>query len=282
MNSSATNQKIFNVPLAGNFTLISNKIFEHEYLSWESKSLLCYILSRPPEWSINVKQLASIYKGKKIGGGIDSIHEMLKELKNNGYVIYKKSKNKLGHWEHAYYVYPLPYNEFKIIFPERESPDVETPVINNNTEDIVVVVKEEPPPLIRNCLKHTSDGRGYRFSFEDLMNLVIQERKDWHREEIEKAWKILEKYQDPINNYFNFIEGIITQNRIKAANYILNKQKQNKEPTKIKTKEKTCQQDLENGKTSMKQSDKNNENFSENDTSEKPLAKAMRRFGLKT
>ncbi len=118
---------IHNIAFGGGFTMISNKIFENPNLSWQAKGLLSYILSRPPNWHVHSWQLSKIYEGEKKGNGFCSIKTIIKELKENGYIDYAKSRDKKGRWVHRYDVYPMPYKEFKKIFPEIVYPPVETP-----------------------------------------------------------------------------------------------------------------------------------------------------------
>jgi hypothetical protein len=135
---------IHNVAFGGGFTMISNKIFENPNLSWQAKGLLSYILSRPPNWHVHSWQLSKIYEGEKKGNGICSIKTIIKELKDNEYISYTKTRDKKGRWIHRYDVYPMPYKEFKKIFPEIVVPPLEIPepvnrpIINNtdlaNTE----------------------------------------------------------------------------------------------------------------------------------------------------
>ncbi len=118
---------IHNVPFGGGFTMISNKIFENPNLSWQAKGLLSYILSRPPNWHIHTWQLSKIYEGDNPGNSLHSVKKIIKELKDNGYIDYAKVRDKKGRWIHRYDVYPMPYKEFKKIFPEVELPALEIP-----------------------------------------------------------------------------------------------------------------------------------------------------------
>lgn len=107
------------------FKSLPNMTAEDERISWSAKGLLWYLLSRPKDWKVNVKQLASIYKGDKRGNGIDAIYSMFDELKEAGYIIYNNFKNELGQWQHRYDIYALPHSEFKKMFPDRVKPEVD-------------------------------------------------------------------------------------------------------------------------------------------------------------
>jgi hypothetical protein len=81
---------------------MKNKGIDDTRLSWNSKGLLWYILSRPIDWEIKTEELSLIYQGDQRGNGITSIYSMLGELKKFGYIKYTKSKNQSGHWQHRY------------------------------------------------------------------------------------------------------------------------------------------------------------------------------------
>src|SRR5690606_35347557 len=78
------------------FTVFSNTLWENERLSWASKSLLAYMLSRPPNWVVYRGQLASIYKGDKRGNGKDAVDSCFQELIELGFIIYTPKDEKTG------------------------------------------------------------------------------------------------------------------------------------------------------------------------------------------
>lgn len=122
---------IHRINFQNQFTVFSNDIWQDPKLSWAAKGLLGYILSRPDNWKIYSNQLATVYQGNRKGGGIDAIRELIKELIEAGYVIYKKSNGPNGKWVHNYYVYPVKFMDFQKMFPERDFPDlVSTDVVN--------------------------------------------------------------------------------------------------------------------------------------------------------
>lgn len=122
---------IHNIRLDKHFTMLSNRTPEDPNLSWAAKGLLWYLLSRSPDWSIHVWQLAEIYQGSKKGGKKDAIQEILKELRQSGYVKYTKSKKADGRWHHRYDVYPVKIEHFQKMFPERDFPDMDHPATVN-------------------------------------------------------------------------------------------------------------------------------------------------------
>lgn len=113
---------IHNVRLDKHFTVTSNLVPEDPNLSWAAKGLLWYLLSRPADWSVHTHQLANIFGGSTRGCGKEAVLSMIKELKENGYILYTKTRSASGHWNHRYDVYPMPQKDFKKMFPERVKP----------------------------------------------------------------------------------------------------------------------------------------------------------------
>lgn len=138
--SNQENANIKHVNFDSHFKTLPNRTAHDRNLSWNAKGLLWYIMSLPPNWQIHTWQLAQVYQGDKNGGGIDAIKAMMTELREAGYVEYKKTKNDKGQWVHNYTVYPIPFVEFKNMFPEPEVPPPEVPRL------------EVPPILISNEL----------------------------------------------------------------------------------------------------------------------------------
>lgn len=101
------------------FTIFSNSLWEDEHLSWSSKSLLAYMLSRPKDWIVYRSQLASIYKGEKRGNGKKAVDTCFDELIEKGYIIYTPKDQKTGQFIHRYDIFPEPFEEFQKKFPKR-------------------------------------------------------------------------------------------------------------------------------------------------------------------
>lgn len=86
------------------YVMIDNAFFEDTQLSWKSKGLMGYLLSRPDNWKINHKDLVNRAKDGK-----DSVTAALTELQNAGYIHYfqeRGERGKFGKW--IYEVYETP------------------------------------------------------------------------------------------------------------------------------------------------------------------------------
>ena len=111
----------------------------------------------------------------------------------------------------------------------------------DNTKDNVCIVCKADP-CQGNCKKENSlenhgssflerkDHKGipYIASIQDVFGFAVKTRKNWTSNEIQEAWKIFENYTDAVNNYLNFIEGVINNIRQKQKNNFRNSQKQGK------------------------------------------------------
>lgn len=110
---------------------------QDESLSWEARGMLIYLLSKPDDWEIDVKDLQ-----QQCGKG--RVYRIINELKEAGYIQdrQKKQNEKTGLWEWTpYIVFETPQHE-KIIHipktvsrkPEHGYPDTEKREIKQNTD----------------------------------------------------------------------------------------------------------------------------------------------------
>ncbi len=84
-----------------NYTCIPNHIIEDDNISWKSKSILIYLLSKPDNWNINLQHIANIGKG-----GIYAVRSGLKELEDAGYIHKEIGKGADGKFTGVeYYIY---------------------------------------------------------------------------------------------------------------------------------------------------------------------------------
>ena len=97
-----------------NFTIIPNLIVEDKSIDWKELGLLVFLLSKPDEWEVSVHHLA-----KQRKAGRDSILNMLKTLRDAGYVVMNR-KHEGGV---DYVIYDTPQNRKK---PLTENPEVAT------------------------------------------------------------------------------------------------------------------------------------------------------------
>ena len=105
-----------------NFTVLDNQLLQNKELSWKARGILTYLLSLPEDWDVNTKELAT-----HADDGITSLRNGLKELREAGYIIYKKYQDEEGKFVHEYNVYEKPHTEK----PDMENPNVDYPDMEN-------------------------------------------------------------------------------------------------------------------------------------------------------
>lgn len=97
---------IFRVEKNANYVVMSNHHLRNKEMSLKAKGLLSLILSLPPEWNYSLSGLCAICKESQT-----AMRSALKELETHKYLIRKRQKNSLGHFEYEYIVYEMPHTE---------------------------------------------------------------------------------------------------------------------------------------------------------------------------
>ena len=114
-----------------NFTVIDNCVFADKQLSFAAIGLLCYLLSKPDNWAVSAQHLTTVTEDTAKESGINAVHNLLKELREVGFLVMKKQKTG----ETDYFVFDVPQtkkpNQEK---PNQEKPNQEKPDVLINTE----------------------------------------------------------------------------------------------------------------------------------------------------
>lgn len=84
------------------YVQLNKKALEDKNISWASKGLWAYLMSRPDDWKVSVVHLSKIYSGK--GGGEKAILALLNELIVNGYCERKQGKKDKGFFSNTEYI----------------------------------------------------------------------------------------------------------------------------------------------------------------------------------
>src|SRR5262245_55555453 len=83
----------------GHYARISHVLLQDESLTWEARGLASYLLSKPPDWRIEVDELIhSSPAGRKV------VYRIIIELVKAGYIIREKNRKK-GRFKADYYLY---------------------------------------------------------------------------------------------------------------------------------------------------------------------------------
>jgi len=154
------------------FTNICNDLLNDCEISFRGKGLLCYLISRPPNWNANVCHLAKNFKEGK-----DAIYSIINELIEAGYItriILKDEKGRHNGVEYHVYETKEPKRDIpEVAIPEGEKPD--------NNKDGSLISKE-----VKKEISPQEQLRQKKISF---MKLVI----DWGIEHPNKYPKLLYK-----------------------------------------------------------------------------------------
>lgn len=106
------------------FTSICNDLLNDTSITFRAKGLLCYLISRPPNWNANVVHLSKTFKEGK-----DAIYSIVNELIEAGYIKRFQKKDRHGRvGQMEYHVFERPQRDI----PEADSPLGEKPDLNNN------------------------------------------------------------------------------------------------------------------------------------------------------
>jgi hypothetical protein len=133
------------------YTIVDNRILEDSRLSFKAKGVLCYLLSRPDNWTESDDHLATI--GLE---GESAIRSALKELETAGYLQRKRRQNDKGlfEWEHYIYDESQTREQPSVENPPVDNPPAENPRVDNRTvinTNITSTEKKEVrrPPMKR-------------------------------------------------------------------------------------------------------------------------------------
>lgn len=127
ITSKEKEQRIFKSEKTnGNFTQVSNEIINNPNLTAQAKGIMIYLLSKPKDWKVNVKDIQNHMKN-----GRDAIYSILNELKKHGYIVWdKKATDEKGRFtESKIYVYETPLKQGET--PYTENPYTENPYTEN-------------------------------------------------------------------------------------------------------------------------------------------------------
>jgi len=118
-----SDKSIIRVQKHKGFSIISNVHLNDDRLSWKAKGILTYLLSKPDDWQVYVRDLV-----KRSTDGRDAVYSGLKELSVCGYVVSETMRNEKGKITGtAYYIIENPGFSPHTDFPDTVKPDTENP-----------------------------------------------------------------------------------------------------------------------------------------------------------
>ena len=113
-----------------NYTVINNKVFQRNQLSWQAMGMLSYLLSKPDDWSVVVNELINVTKDTAKPTGNNGVYNILKELKEKGFVQVRKN----GDGTTDYIIFDTP-NQAN---PNQANPNqAETTLVNTDIQQVL-------------------------------------------------------------------------------------------------------------------------------------------------
>lgn len=118
-----------------NYTVINNKVFQRNQLSWQAMGMLSYLLSKPDDWSVVVNELINVTKDTAKPTGNNGVYNILKELKEKGFVQVRKN----GDGTTDYIIFDMP-NQAN---PNQANPNqAETTLVNTDIQQVLNITKD--------------------------------------------------------------------------------------------------------------------------------------------
>ena len=75
------------------YTVVSNKIYDKNQLSWQAMGLLGYLLTKPDSWQVMVAELVNVTKDTKKPTGREGVYNIINELKEKGFISVRKNSD---------------------------------------------------------------------------------------------------------------------------------------------------------------------------------------------
>ena len=88
-----------------NYTIVSNKVYDKNQLSWQAMGLLGYLLTKPDNWQVVVSELVNATKNTKKPTGREGVYNIINELKEKGFI--SVVKNSDGSTDYTVYDEPV-------------------------------------------------------------------------------------------------------------------------------------------------------------------------------
>ena len=123
-----------------NYTVISNKVYDKNQLSWQAMGLLGYLLTKPDNWKVMVAELVNVTKETAKPTGKEGIYNIIKELKEKGFISVRKNSD--GSTDYTVYDDPLPN--------QAEPNQAEPTLVNTEYKQVLKDTNTPLPPNAEN------------------------------------------------------------------------------------------------------------------------------------
>lgn len=197
-------------------------------LSLEALGLWARLISRPDNWEIHAKELAT-----SCALNIRHIWRLLNELIDGGYCkrIQEMPQGQKGFSQVVYEVYEVKQEKDPIqeILTQVElTPNVPTHNVVCHTTNIESTNKEESKSVcidgaVARRVCKNNGVEDIEIALSDFLNVSI--KKDWELKEVNEAWEILVAYEGLVRDPMAFMVGTIKNIRKKKQHKYLNENK---------------------------------------------------------
>ena len=122
-----------------NYTIVSNKVYDKNQLSWQAMGLLGYLLTKPDNWQVMVAELVNVTKDTKKPTGREGIYNIINELKEKGFISVRKNSD--GSTDYTVYDEPIQSpNQGK---PNQGKPNQAEPtLVNTDIQQVLINTKD--------------------------------------------------------------------------------------------------------------------------------------------
>lgn len=124
------------------YTIVSNKVYDKNQLSWQAMGLLGYLLTKPDNWQVMVAELVNVTKDTKKPTGREGIYNIINELKEKGFISVRKNSD--GSTD--YTVYDEPIQQSNQAEPNQAEPNQAEPTLVNTEYKQVLNNTNTPLP----------------------------------------------------------------------------------------------------------------------------------------
>lgn len=184
------------------YTLVDNAILNNQNLSFQAKGLLCWLLSRPDDWTVIIVDIVNRFGAHH---GVKSIRSILKELKGAKYVVVNPIRDARGLiLTYEYTIHEKPQES------EADYGELIDKIENlENLQDypegskgIVENLQDYPEGPKRHAAKrHAAEGPLLSIECEKEKSVLInedsEEKKQTNAIEIKKSFSVLVKIPEP-------------------------------------------------------------------------------------
>ena len=162
-----------------NYTVISNKVYDKNQLSWQAMGLLGYLLTKPDNWQVMVAELVNVTKGTKKPTGQCGVYNIINELKEKGFISVRKNSD--GSTD--YTVYDEPIQQSNQANPNQANPNqAETTLVNTEYKQLLNNTNTPLPPNGENGKDDlnadafvSADAKTHKQDDQDVLQTVGQE-----------------------------------------------------------------------------------------------------------